>query len=328
MMTRRSTLAAAAAAATTLGAGAGHAEPPAAGATLLGPLRGVTTTAADLKAVEAAYADHLGYRTVSHGPLPAEVAAAWGAPALAGKAYLAMEPSTGEQTLLRFVEQAMPAGFKPMTTYGWASTEIILKSCDVLAEKLAGTPFRMVSPPTPLGNSPNIKAFQAIGPANEMLYLTSIEGPLPGRDMPKTTALVGRCFIAVAGMPDRAKAADWYLETFGNTTGKPMTSRIRSLSRQNDLPVEDTQYELSVTECGDGTKIELDQYLDFAKPRPTPPGGLPVGMAMVTFECAQFDRYVGKMIAPPAKAAFGPHKGGRIGVMRGPGGELLELVEV
>ena len=327
MMTRRTTLAAAAATAATAAAGSGLAETPSS-QRKLGPLRGVTTTAADLKVVEEAYAKHLEYRTVHKGALPADVAAAWGAPALAGKRVLAMEPATGEQTLLRFVEQPMPADFKPMTTYGWASTEIILKSCDVLAEKLAGTPFRMVSPPTPLSNSPNIKAFQAIGPANEMLYLTSIEGPLPGRDMPKTTALVGRCFIAVAGMPDRTKAAEWYLETFGNTTDKPMKGRIRSLSRQNGLPIEETVYELSVTECGDGTKIELDQYLDFAKPRPVPAGGLPLGMAIVTFECAHFDQFVGKMIAPPAKAAFGPHKGGRIGVIRGPGGELIELVEV
>lgn len=327
MMTRRTTIAAAAASAAALSAGSSYAAGPAP-QSRLGPLRGVTTTAADLKVVEEAYAKHLEYRTVHNGALPADMAAAWNAPALAGKPTLVMEPATGEQTLLRFVEQPMPADFKPMTTYGWASTEIILKSCDVLAEKLAGTPFRMVSPPTPLGNSPNIKAFQAIGPANEMLYLTSIEGPLPGRDMPKTTALVGRCFIAVAGMPDRQKAADWYLQTFGNTTGKPMTSRIRSLSRQNDLPVEETVYELSVTECGDGTKIELDQYLDFAKPRPVPAGGLPLGMAMVSFECAHFDDFVGQMIAPPAKSAFGPHKGARIGVMRGLGGELIELVEV
>src|SRR5687768_6087929 len=135
MMTRRTTLAAAAATAATLGAESGEAQTP---QHKLGPLRGVTTTAADLKAVEDAYTKHLEYRVVHKGALPADVAAAWGAPALAGKPTMAMEPATGEQTLLRFVEQPMPADFKPMTTYGWASTEIILKSCDVLAEKLAG----------------------------------------------------------------------------------------------------------------------------------------------------------------------------------------------
>src|SRR5215213_2075840 len=117
MMTRRTAVAAGAAASTLVSANA-RADAP-----TLGQIRAVTTTAHDLAPVEAAYTRYLGYRVVERGRVPAETARAWGAPAVAGKGLLVMAPEAGEPTLLRFVEQEMPAGFKPMTSFGWNSTE-------------------------------------------------------------------------------------------------------------------------------------------------------------------------------------------------------------
>jgi hypothetical protein len=50
-------------------------------------------------------------------------------------------------------------------------------------------------------------------------------------------------------------------------------------------------------------------------------------MAMVTFECRDFDRFVDRMLSPPVAAQLPPHKGRRAGVLTGAAGELIELVE-
>jgi len=296
-------------------------------APLLGPIRAVTTTAADLAAVQGAYEAVLGYRVVEHGAVSAETAMGWGAPAVAGRKILVMRPATGEPTFLRFVEQAQPAGFRPMTTLGWNATEIIVQDCDALAERLKGTAFRLVAPPRPLSSSPEIRAMQAIGPANEMLYLTSVTSPLPAsRDMPTAEAFVGRCFIAVMGGASIPQMADFYQETFGNRTSQPFTTRILSLSIQNDLPPE-TQYDLAVTQLGGGTKLELDAYPAGATARPRPAGGLPCGMAIVSFDCADIDRFAARLVAPASAARSQPFQGRRTGVISGAAGELIELVE-
>jgi catechol 2,3-dioxygenase-like lactoylglutathione lyase family enzyme len=324
MITRRTTIVAGAAAA-AIGARQAWAQPA---APALGRIRAVTTTAQDLRAVEAAYTRHLGYRVVERGRVPAEAARSWGAPAVAGRGFLAMAPEAGEPTLLRFVQQSQPAGFRPMTTFGWNSTEIIVQDPDALEKRLQRSPFRIVGRPKFLASSSEIRAMQAIGPANEMLYLTAVVKPLPPeRDMPKAEAFVGRCFIAVLGGPDIPTMSAFYLKTFGRVTSPPFNSPISTLSVQNRLPPE-TRYDLAVMQLGGGTKLELDDYPPGAGPRPRPAGGLPPGMAMVSFECRDFERFVPRMAAPPKPSRLaGPLEGRRSGVVTGAVGELIELVE-
>lgn len=325
MMTRRQAVTGGAA--MTIPSAGDAASRGAPGTPQLGPIRAVTTTASNIATVQAAYETVLGYLVVDHGRVSAETAAGWGAPAVAGRKFLVMRPAAGEPTFLRFVEQAQPAGFQPMTTLGWNATEIIVQDCDALAERLKGTAFRMVAPPRPLSSSPEIRAMQAIGPANEMLYLTAVTSPLPAsRDMPTAEAFVGRCFIAVMGGASIPRMADFYLQTFGNPTTSPFNAQILSLSIQNGLPAE-TRYDLAVTQLGGGTKLELDAYPASAKARPRPPGGLPCGMAMVSFACADVERFADRFVAPARAAMDGPFKGRRIGVLEGAAGELIELVE-
>jgi hypothetical protein len=293
----------------------------------LGPIRAVTTTVADLGAVRGAYQTFLGYHVVDEGRVSRQTAKGWAAPAVEGARFLIMAPEAGQPTLLRFVEQPQPPDFAPMTTLGWNSTEIIVQSSDAVAERLKTSPFRIVGPPRNLSSSADIRAMQAVGPGNEMLYLTSLSRPLPGRDMPTAEAFVGRAFIAVVGGHDIAAMAAFYRDTFGNVTSTPFNAPIRSLSAQNHLP-EDTRYDLAVTALGGGTKLELDQYPAAAQPRQTPPGGLPSGMAIVSFECSDFDRFKDRMHAPPHPSQIAPFKSHQVGLMAGAAGELIELIEI
>ena len=311
-------------AAAGLGAGAGAA---AAAEPTLGPIRAVTTTAHDLAAVEHAYSKWLGYRVVERGVVPEATARSWGAPAVAGRAMLSMAPEAGEPTLLRFVEQAMPARFKPMTTLGWNSTEIIVRDCDAVARRLEGSPFRIVGPPKDLSSSGEIRALQAIGPANEMLYLTATTRPMPPeRDMPTAEAFIGRTFITVLGGRSMAEMSEYYRTTFGRPTGQTFSTRIGSLATQMEVP-PDTIFQIAVVQLGGGAKLELDAYPASAGPRPRPRGALPVGMAIVSFDCSDLDRHAANMAAPPAPAQIAPFAGRRSGVVTGSAGELIELIE-
>jgi catechol 2,3-dioxygenase-like lactoylglutathione lyase family enzyme len=154
-----------------------------------------------------------------------------------------------------------------------------------------------------------LRAMQATGPAGEHLNLTWITEHRP--DLAVAESFVDRCFITVMGVPDLPAALKFYGETFGNAA-----SPIRQLP----------DFKLAVVILKDGSKIEIDE-LAGPPPRPRAPGGLPPGVAMTTFECSDFDRYLDRMIAPPVAAAFEPFPGRRVGVMEGAAGELIELVE-
>jgi hypothetical protein len=279
-------------------------------ASALGTLRAVTITAANLDVVEAAWAKFMGYRVVSRGRLPQATAAGWGAPALSGKAYIILGPESGEPTYLRFVEQPMPEGYDPAHTLGWSTTEITVQNTDQLYERLKNSPFKVARPPSQIPTYPYLKAMQAIGPAGERLNLTWITEPRP--DLAVAKSFVGRCFIAVQGAPDLPASLDFFHDTFGN-----VPSAIRKLP----------SIELAVVPLQDGTKIEVDHYGPTARQRERPAGGLPPGLAVVTFECSRFGDLRKRFIARPTLCAIEPHLGRSTATLQGPAGELIELVD-
>jgi len=277
---------------------------------LLGAIRGVTLTASDLGTVEAAWTGWMGYRVAHRGPIPEAVALAWDAPALAGKPILIMGPESGAPTYLRFVEQETPDDGRTRHAQGWTAVELTVQDSDALHERLKDSPFRVAGPPRTVPTYSYLRAMQAVGPAGEHLNLTWITEKRP--DLAVAQSFVDRCFIAVMGVPDLPAALQFYETTFGNGA-----SPIRQLP----------QFKLAVVVLDDGSKIEIDEQAG-PTPRPRAPGALPPGLAMVTFECSDFDRYVDRLIAPPERAAFEPYAGRRVGVMTGAAGELIELVEV
>jgi hypothetical protein len=291
-------------------AGGGHAaEGPPSGATL-GAIRGVTITAGDLAVVEQAWTRFMGYRVVQRGAVSAATAASWGAPAVAGKPVLVLGPESGEFTVLRFVEQPMPDGYSPVGSFGWSTTEITVQDSDKLYERLKTSPFKITGPPSFVPTYSYLRAMQAQGPAGEKLNLTWITETRP--DLAVAKSFVGRCFIVVQGGPDLPASLKFYQDVFGNEA-----SPIR------DLPT----IKLAVVKLDDGAKIEIDQYPAAAKPRLRPPGGLPPGVALVTFECTAFDRHQARFLTPPIKADLEPHPGHRAATLVGPSGELIELIQ-
>jgi hypothetical protein len=290
----------------------------------LGPIRAVTTTAPDLEAVEAAYARYLGYRVIARGRVAEATAIGWGAPRVAGAGFLVMAPESGEEVYLRFVQQASVPGFRPLTSFGWNATEILVQDVEALAARLAGSPFRLIGGPKPLDNLPDIHAMQVIGPADEILYLTW-KKPVT-LEIPVAKSFVDYCFITVGGGPDMEALRGFYRTAFGNDSTPPRAFHIGVISDANHLPPE-TTYPLSLVMLSADRKIELDGYPPQMGARPKTPGFLPPGMAIVTFEHGKLDT-APQGVGPITEAAFPPFPDHRTLTVAGAAGELIELVEV
>jgi hypothetical protein len=294
---------------------------------MLGRIHGVTTTASDLGAVEDAYSRYLDYRTVDKGVVGESTAIGWGAPLTAGQDCLVMMPASGDNTYLRFVKQDLPHGYKAMTTFGWNATEILVADTDALEARLRGSPFRISHPPKELTGLPDIRAMQGLGPAEEMLYLTHVQRPVAGYDLPVAKSFVDRCFIAVVAGPDMAALIAFYSGVLGNRANKAHYTPVDVIADANGAP-RDTLYGHGTIPLGNGSLVELDEYPAPAVPRPVEEGQLPPGMAIVTFACPDFARYEGRLVAPPRVAEMPPFAGRLSGTLIGAAGELIEIIAV
>ncbi|HSD74855.1 MAG TPA: hypothetical protein VLB75_08795 [Steroidobacteraceae bacterium] len=287
----------------------------------LGGIRAVTYTVPDLQVIEDTYPRWLDYRVVARGEVPAAVADAWGAPAIAQRAVLTLAPSSGEPVYLRFVAMPEAAGWTALTTHGWNVSEIVVQDVDALAAELADSPFRIIGSPASLQRFPTIRAMQVLGPLGECLYFTQV-GEGSGLDLAAARSFVGRVFIVVAGGPDLDALFRTYA-AFANEVDPPVSTRVRVISLANGLP-PDTEHAHGLVKLRDGTLIELDQYPAVTRARNTICGGLPAGMAMVTFAVDELPRGDG---ACSAAGVFLPDDDSPTVVIPGAAGELIELME-
>jgi catechol 2,3-dioxygenase-like lactoylglutathione lyase family enzyme len=288
----------------------------------------VTLTVPDLPAAQHAYSHWLSYRVVEQGLVAPETALAWGAPLAEGRQYSLLQPASGEPVYLRLVQSAPTPGFAPMKTHGWNSNEILVQDPDALALQFAAadSPFRVIGPPRPLASSSKVRAMQAIGPAGELNYFTRI--PPEGGMFIKTPAksAVDRTFIVVLGGPSMPAMREFYSNSLGMTVTDSYRTTVNVLQEAWNLPV-DQQFTLALVPISPAFLIELDEYPAAAIPRPVRDGDLPPGMAMVSFSVKSLDaRPLDWRVAPAPRTGL-PYRGQRSGMVHGPAGEWIELIE-
>jgi catechol 2,3-dioxygenase-like lactoylglutathione lyase family enzyme len=285
----------------------------------------ITLGVPDVSVMEHAYAEWLGYSAAAHGTVDKDLAQVWAAPAMAGRPYVLMQPASKEKIYLRFVQVAPAPGYVPMKTFGWNAIEIMVQDPDALATRLAksGSPFRIIGQPRPLGPNSPIRAMQAVGPAQEVLYLTRFPGP-DGR--PTARTFVDRPFIVIDGGPQLEALRDFYGKQFGASVGAPAQARMTVLNKAHGFDIE-TTHPLAVARLTPQYSIELDGYPQTATARPTRAGELPPAIASVTFEVDSLDAVKVPLLAPAHAIASQPYAGRRVGTVRGAAGELIELVE-
>ena len=292
----------------------------------LGPLLAATMSVTDPARSRQVYGRWLDYRPAADGRVSAALAAAWSAPAAEGARWELLAPASGAPGGLRLVEAPPVSGYQPLRSFGWAAAEMTVVDVDGLAERLNGTPFRIVGPPRALSSISAIKAMQMVGPDGEVIYLSDLSAYEGRFDVARATVPVDRAFISVLAAPDLEATRTFYETHF-------------KLQRMSDHEVvypvlndafgrdADGRHRISSLQLAGQNVIEIDQYPDAATARPAASGHLPPGAAMMTFATPALDRLDVDFLSPPQPLAEPPYDGSRVALCRGAAGELIELVE-
>jgi catechol 2,3-dioxygenase-like lactoylglutathione lyase family enzyme len=289
--------------------------------------RVATIAASDLRAVSRDYARWLGYRVRERGRVSSALAASWDAPAAAGQRYILMSPDAAPDVYIRAVQSPAVRGYRPITSYGWNAIEIIVDDPDALRAQLRDSPFKVIGEPAPLGSYPTIRAFQVEGPHAEVLYLTAETGDRSRSLLPPPGGTVGRVFIMVVAGPDIDALLDWYASHFGMARGTARQLSVGVVQRAQGLAPGATVPLATQRLAQPGNLIEFDGYQGQTGARSTPPGQLPPGIASASFTVHQLDAIDLPFIRPPARYPGKAYAGHRSATVRGPAGELVELIE-
>jgi len=287
----------------------------------------VTMLVTNLSVTEQAYDDYFAYETVVEGNVNENLASAWDAEAMINHPYIIMQPESGEDVYLRFIEDKEKTNYKPVGTHGWNSTEILVEDPDKLAEELDNSPFRIIGMPYDLYPTPNApRAMQVLGPSDEMIYLTRIIPDGSGYNLGSAKSYVDRVFIMVVGGPSMEDLQEYYRETFDMPVTEASDWTIGVISRLNDLP-EDTLYPLAIAEFDKDFLIELDEYPETIVPREIADGHLPPSTSVVSFFVDSLDAIDVTWREKPTTIEAFPYNGRKVGVTVGVAGEWIELVE-
>ena len=214
-----------------------------------GRIMGGLVTTPDLGAALADYRDMLGFALVEQGTVAPDLAAAWGCPASAGRAMAVLRPTSGAQCFIRLVEQPLPAGFVPTTTYGWASYEITVQDVFGWPARLAGSGFEIVGPPKEIPSLPYFVAMQVHGRGKEMLYFNEVRMDTPTTDLPKAQSPVDHIFITILAAHDRSTSVAWYRDIIGLDEADSYTLNYTMINKAFGLP-DGTQSSLTMMQAG------------------------------------------------------------------------------
>ena len=295
-----------------------------------------TNCVPDLQACLSAYSNLLDYRIVDQGHLPESLTDTWGTPNMAGMPYGLLQPASGADVYLRFIETGNAGGFWPPVTQGWLSTEILATDPDALLTKLTqesnsaptSAGFKHVSGPLDLYPSlKSARALQMAGPAGELMYFTRI---LPGGSrfgLHGAQCFVDRPFIIMLGGASIAALETFYGDALGLRIWPQEPFQIRQMSKALELPVE-TTYPISMARIpGRSFMLELEELPSDVERRAVPDGQLPEGLAMISFTSAPLSELKLQYRAAPRTIDLLPYEGRNVAVLEGPAGEWLELID-
>jgi hypothetical protein len=286
----------------------------------------VTIVITNLAHVESAWQEFFGYHASDRGTVSEELADYWAADEMAGLNYAIMQPANDAPVYIRFVEDPSAAGYRPMTSYGWNATELLVRDTDAVAARLADSPFTIVGAPKDLWPAPDApRAMQATGPGGELLYLTTNAQASAALGLDDGMPLVERAFIMVAGGPSMSELTNFYGGTLGLRVDPPSFFKITMISKANNLDIE-TVYPLTIAYTAPGNLIELDELPESVGPRATQDGHLPPGVAIVGFKAVELVEELNWRSAPRSLEEF-PYNGRETGILIGPAGELIEIIK-
>ena len=289
----------------------------------LGPLLFGTVLCPSLDEALSAYRDCFEMQPQAPQEITAEVAGAWGLPALAG-ARSAVLRAASDVPWLRLVESTEAAPAAPFCKRGWMSLEIAVADVDALAQRLDGSPFEVVGAPANLDLSPNIRAAQVVGPGGEVLYLTEIKGEVPPFQLPQAVCAVDRLFVGVLNAGDLDASVAWYSQ-LAAVSGMRADTVLGAANRMRGYEAG-RRHPLAVFQLSGESLLEIDSLPPWEQDQGAADGGLQYGIMHLTLAATSlaelpFGSAVTTTLAPP------PYTGRLALFCRGPDGEGVELLE-
>ena len=289
-------------------------------------LRAATVTVSDLNRTKSLYSEYFDYAVVEDGVISTELAESWQVPNSAGCAYAVMQPSSGAEIYLRFVEQRPVDGFKALRSYGWNAIEICVQDVMAVNARMLNSPFEIIGPPNKIPGLDAIHPMQVKGPDEEIVYLTQINDDLPEYNLPRAGSLIDKLFILVIGNSDMDRAAAWMQDKCGLSFGREMEIPYTMIAKAYGTPLDELHRICTLIHDKD-VFLELDQYPDAAITRPRHDGMLVPGCAIGTLYHPDFDSLPGPWLTSPKARDGVIYKGKRVGVLQDPDGTLIEMVE-
>jgi hypothetical protein len=289
-------------------------------------LRAATVTVSDLDRSVDLYSRFFDYSVVEHGEISNALAESWKTPNSAGCAYAVMQPSSGADIFLRFIEQPPVEGFKALRSYGWNAIEICVQDVMAVNARMLESPFEIIGPPNKIPGLDAIHPMQVKGPDEEIVYLTQINDDLPEYNLPRAGSLFDKLFILVMGNSNMDRAATWMQEKCGLDFGREMEIPYTMLAKAYGTPLDEL-HRICTLIHGKDVFLELDQYPDAAIQRPRQAGMLVPGCAIGTLFHPEFASLPGPWLTAPSVRDGVIYKGKRVGVLQDPDGTLIEMVE-
>jgi hypothetical protein len=289
-------------------------------------LRAATLVVSDPAVTAERYCQWLDYRLIETGTIDSDLAASWGAPQSAGRAYLVIGPASGAEVYLRFVQGVEIDTYKPLRTFGWAALEICVQDVEAVNRQMQASPFEIIGPPRALEGMEAIYPMQIKGPDQEIVYLTEIRADMPALDLPRATSPIDKLFILVLATSDLTASRQWFSEQLALSVSAPMEIVYTMIAKAFDLPVEQ-KHAIATAAHGRDICLELDQYPAAAASRQQRPFELPPGIAIGTLQHPAFHTVPGPWIGQPVRREGAIYGGSRVGTLRAPDGTLVEVVE-
>jgi hypothetical protein len=286
----------------------------------------VTITVSNLAQVESAWQEHFDYQVAERGTISAELSEHWQADATRDQDYTIMQPANDAPVYIRFVNDEAVGAYTAMTSTGWNATELLVTDPDDLAARIRGKGFEVIGEPKDLWPAPDApRAMQAVGAGRELLYLTRNSQLAGALGLDDSAPAVERAFIMVLGGHSMQAFQEFYSDKLGLEKFVANPFKITMISRANDLDI-DSKYPLAVVSTAPGYLIELDEMPESIKARTVQAGHLPPGVAIVGFNATEFAEDLDWYSAPHSLDEF-PYNGRQAGILRGPAGEFIEVIE-
>lgn len=297
-------------------------------------LRAATATTPNLERALEAYQRVLGFVLRTRGRLDAATAENWQAGALSDRDEAVLSSDEYPDVCLRLIESELDSAYRPMWSFGWNAFEISVGDVEACHQRVLKDPsgyFRVLGAPKALKVYPSIVAMQIQGAGGEVLYLTRDTADAP--DPVPLTRCAGRLFITILGALDIVAARDYYIKKFALPDAAIRNSSGQTLQNAWGGTTSGTQPICLLKLAKPANAIQLDGYVkEGIVVRGTRVGELPPGNAMVSFEVQRLDIENVQaldldVLGSPRSLQGFIYGGQRALTIRGPAGELIELIE-